>query len=148
MLKLSSVKMESAFTKWEVAMAFLYGRIKEIRKFMCEFYIKTTTVFARKSSRKPQPYILPPEVEGTACESAPLYLAVAYWAYQQKKAVTVSDVRKSFNISFRRASDLLEYLMEQGSKVVSAECYLLSQPTGCRLKRRAWRVHSLGDNYL
>ncbi|QHS44912.1 CaiF/GrlA family transcriptional regulator [Klebsiella michiganensis] len=102
----------------------------------------------QKPSKKPQPYKLPSEIEGTPYENAPLYLAVAYWAYLQKKAVTVSDVRKSFGISFRRASDLLEYLTEQGSKVVSAECFLLPQPTGCRLKRRAWRVSSLDNSFL
>ncbi|WP_430749905.1 CaiF/GrlA family transcriptional regulator [Cronobacter malonaticus] len=101
----------------------------------------------RKSSRKPQPYNLPPEVKGTPYENAPLYLAVAYWALQQKAAVTVSDVRKSFNISFRRASDLLEYLTEQGSEVVRAECYLLPQPIGCRLKRRAWKVTGIHINH-
>ncbi|WP_075212226.1 CaiF/GrlA family transcriptional regulator [Klebsiella oxytoca] len=93
-----------------------------------------------KCSRKPQPYKVPEEIIGTSFENAPLYIIIAYWALCKKKPVTVNDVCKKFNISMRRASDLLEYLTEQGERYVKAECFLLPQRPNSRLIRRAWIV--------
>lgn len=102
----------------------------------------------KAASRTPLPYSLPTEIEGDLCKDAPLYIAIAYWAVQRESAVTVSDVRKKFKISMRRASDLLEYLTGQGAAIIEAECYLLPQPAGCRLKRRAWRVFGIDKNVI
>ncbi|ENZ7198177.1 CaiF/GrlA family transcriptional regulator [Klebsiella variicola] len=99
-----------------------------------------------RRSRKPQPYRVPEEIKGTPYEDLPLYMIIARWALERGGMVTVRDVRLNFNISIRRASDLLEYLTEQGSKVVKAECFLLPLPAGSRFKRRIWRVISVDES--
>ncbi|WP_081005650.1 CaiF/GrlA family transcriptional regulator [Trabulsiella odontotermitis] len=93
--------------------------------------------------RKPQPYRIPPELEKEFCENLPLYMIIAYWALLKGTPVTVRDVRLAFEISLRRASDLLEYLTEQGSKVVQAECYMIPSIRGGKCMCRAWNVMSV-----
>ena len=100
-----------------------------------------------KSSRKPQSYKLPDELKGGPYENMPLYIIIAHWALLRGNIVTVRDVCQGFNISIRRASDFLEYLTEQGSMNIDAECFLLPQPTNSRLKRRAWRVIRIKNKY-
>ena len=94
-------------------------------------------------ARKPQSYQIPPELMGTTYLNYPLYLIIAYWALLLAEPVTVRDVRLAFNISLRRASDMLEYLTEQGGKVVQAECFLLPPSGKSKCKRRAWRIFSV-----
>jgi hypothetical protein len=94
-------------------------------------------------ARKPQPYKIPPEIKGSLYLDFPLYMIIAYWALLRGEPVTVRDVRLAFNISLRRASDMLEYLTEQGSKAVQAECFLLPPSGNSKCKRRAWRILSV-----
>ncbi|HGY4580025.1 TPA: CaiF/GrlA family transcriptional regulator [Klebsiella variicola] len=106
---------------------------------------KTMTKKYYRRSYKLHPYRVPEEIKGTPYEDLPLYIMIARWALQRGGVVTVRDIRLNFNISIRRASDLLEYLAEQGSKVVKAECFLLPLPEDSRFKRRAWRVISIDE---
>lgn len=94
-------------------------------------------------ARKPQPYQIPPELKGTPYLDYPLYIIIAHWALLRGEPVTVRDVRLAFNISLRRASDMLEYLTEQGRKVVHAECFLLPPSGKNKCKRRAWIIFSV-----
>ncbi|HBY1516530.1 TPA: CaiF/GrlA family transcriptional regulator [Klebsiella aerogenes] len=98
-------------------------------------------------SRSPQPYLLPEELKVFSCEQYPLYILVANWAFLKGESVTVKDVRTSFSISLRRASDLLEYLTEQGSRNVTAQCFYLPQSGTSKLKRRAWKVTGIKNAY-
>ncbi|HAU5637869.1 CaiF/GrlA family transcriptional regulator [Citrobacter amalonaticus] len=64
------------------------------------------------------------------------YVLVAFWGLRQRKPVTVRDVRLAFCISFRQASDILEYMTERGSAIVEAECRLRHPER----MRREWLV--------
>jgi hypothetical protein len=96
-------------------------------------------------TRKLQPFRLPPELEDTLCVDTdlPLYVLIACWALLKRTPVTVRDVRLAFDISLRRASDLLEYMTEQGAGVVQAECVLLPSVRGKKCMCRAWMVFSV-----
>ncbi|WP_169741194.1 CaiF/GrlA family transcriptional regulator [Trabulsiella guamensis] len=95
------------------------------------------------SPRKPQPFRTPPELNEESYAGLPLYMLIAHWALLRGVPVTVRDVRLAFDITLRRASDLLEYLTEQGSRVVEAECYLVPSPRGGKCMCRAFRVISI-----
>lgn len=98
-------------------------------------------------SRTPQPYQVPDELRKIPYNNYPLYILVANWALIKGEAITVKDVRKNFNISLRRASDLLEYLTEQGAHNVTARCFYLPQVKTSKLKRRAWKVTDIEGEY-
>ncbi|WPS11052.1 CaiF/GrlA family transcriptional regulator (plasmid) [Klebsiella aerogenes] len=98
-------------------------------------------------SRTPQPYQVPEELRKVPYDDYPLYILVANWALLKGEAITVKDVRTNFNISLRRASDLLEYLTEQGAHNVTAQCFYLPQVKPSKLKRRAWKVTDIEDEY-
>ncbi|HAT6805034.1 TPA: CaiF/GrlA family transcriptional regulator [Citrobacter freundii] len=95
---------------------------------------------ARHTTRKNQPFFLPAGLEDVSHAKLPLYVLVALWALRQNRAVTVSDVRKAFGLSLRRAIDVLEYLTEQGDGKVEASCSLCPVGQKDRRKRREWRV--------
>ncbi|HBR1414073.1 TPA: CaiF/GrlA family transcriptional regulator [Klebsiella pneumoniae] len=92
------------------------------------------------TTRKHRSFRLPTELSDMEDTSLPLYILVAYWGLRQNKPVTVRDVRQAFCISLRRASDILEYMTEQGSEIVEAECRLCPLKPGDRRMRREWRV--------
>ncbi|WP_407578979.1 CaiF/GrlA family transcriptional regulator [Citrobacter koseri] len=92
------------------------------------------------TTRKHQSFRLPAELEDMGDAGLPLYVLVAYWGLRQRKPVTVRDVRQAFGLSLRRASDILEYMTEQGSEIVEAECHLRPLKPGDRRMRREWRV--------
>lgn len=93
-------------------------------------------------SRKHQPFRLPPELKefNERNPGAPFYILVACWAFLKGTPVTVRDVREEFQVSLRRASDLLEYLTEHGTDTVHAECVLIPAAQGSKCVRRAWTV--------
>lgn len=92
------------------------------------------------STRKHQSFRLPAELEDMGDAGLPLYVLVAYWGLRRRKPMTVRDVREAFGLSLRRASDILEYMSEQGSDIVEAECRLRPLKQGDRRMRREWRV--------
>lgn len=94
----------------------------------------------RYITRKHKPFRLPAELEDMGEAGLPLYVLVAYWGLRQGKSVTVRDVRQAFGLSLRRASDILEYMTEQGSDIVETECHLRPLKPGDRRMRREWRV--------
>ncbi|MDS4039469.1 CaiF/GrlA family transcriptional regulator [Citrobacter amalonaticus] len=99
-------------------------------------------------SRKPKPYQTPPELQDEKYLNLPLYMLVAYWALLKGIPVTVKDVRLTFNISLRRASDLLEYITEQGAKAVESELFLIPSPRGGKCKCRALRIISINGEHV
>lgn len=94
----------------------------------------------RYTTRKHKSFWLPAEIEDMREAGLPLYVLVAYWGLRQGKPVTVRDVRLAFGLSLRRASDILEYMMEQGGNIVETECHLRPLKHGDRRMRREWRV--------
>lgn len=52
---------------------------------------------------------LPPELVSLA--GAPLWLAVAFWALRQGRAVTRHDISQAFSVAPRRAADVMTYIM-------------------------------------
>lgn len=94
----------------------------------------------RYTTRKHKPFRLPAELEDIGEAGLPLYVLVAYWGLRQGKSVTVRDVRQAFGLSLRRASDILEYMTEQGRNIVETECHLRPLKPGDRRMRREWRV--------
>lgn len=99
-------------------------------------------------SRKPKPYRTPPELQDEKYLNLPLYMLVAYWALLKGSPVTVKDVRLAFNISLRRASDLLEYITGQGAKAVQSELFLIPSPRGGKCKCRALRIISINGEHV
>lgn len=99
----------------------------------------------RCMTRKRYSYNLPSELEDVSDANLPLYVLVALWALRQKRPVTVRDVRNAFDLSLRRASDVLEYMTEQGSSVVEARCTLRPLCDGDKRKRREWHVYAVND---
>ncbi|HHD2902401.1 CaiF/GrlA family transcriptional regulator [Enterobacter kobei] len=94
----------------------------------------------RKRSRTPQKFTLPLEIEDLKNKNIPLYMLVALWSFRKNELVTVRSVSIAFEISIRRASDLLEYLTEQGEEHVIAECVVSPLRHGDKRMRRTWRV--------
>lgn len=99
----------------------------------------------RYLTRKHQSFCLPPELEDVGYVTLPLYVLVALWALRQNRPVTVRDVRNAFALSLRRASDVLEYLTEQGAGIVEASCTLRPVSHGDRRMRREWLVTAVYD---
>ncbi|WP_072185440.1 CaiF/GrlA family transcriptional regulator [Citrobacter sp. CtB7.12] len=99
-------------------------------------------------SRKLKPYQTPSALHGEKYLNLPLYMLVAYWALLKGSPITVKDVRLTFNISLRRASDLLEYITDQGSKAVESELFLIPSPRGGKCKCRALRVISINGEHV
>lgn len=97
-------------------------------------------------ARTPQPFLLPEGFSIYRYSSMPLYMIVAYWALAQRRPVTVKDVRTSFGITIRRASDLLEYISEKCSDSIKVDYHLAYPFKGKKLKRREWTVLSIEDS--
>ncbi|HCI6905689.1 TPA: CaiF/GrlA family transcriptional regulator [Klebsiella pneumoniae] len=99
-------------------------------------------------TRKKSSYILPKELACYSDKKLPLYVLVALWGVTIKSPITVNDVRKAFNVSMRRAVDLLEYPTKYGDERIVSKCdYITPQPKSC-LIRRAWTITSVDiDRY-
>ncbi|EDU8805681.1 CaiF/GrlA family transcriptional regulator [Salmonella enterica subsp. enterica] len=54
-------------------------------------------------------------------EDAPLYLAVAVWGMRLDRLVTSEDICRHFCVTQRRASDVLHYIVHEGSRWVTCE---------------------------
>lgn len=76
-------------------------------------------------------WTLPPELvgEGVTC----LWLAVATWALWAGRPVTRHDVAKTFRISPRRAADVITYLVDTRSDVVTCEREVVRVGSGHRV---------------
>lgn len=97
------------------------------------------SVSSHYKTRKHYSFDLPTELNDVPA-GLPLYLLVALWALRQNRPVSVRDVRGAFKISLRRASDILEYIAEQGERNVKATCFLRPLRQGDRRMRREWHV--------
>ncbi|KNC92913.1 CaiF/GrlA family transcriptional regulator, partial [Trabulsiella odontotermitis] len=64
---------------------------------------------------------------------APLWLAVASWGWQLGSAIGRDDVARAFRISARRAADVMTYLMNDRSDVVTIEKTIVHQGSGHRV---------------
>ena len=102
--------------------------------------LSENNVYISKQNRQ---FILPPELNDVGSEKFPLYILVALWAFRQGKPVTVKMVREAFSISIRRASDILEYMMEHGEGVIDAVCTVHYIEQGDRRLRRVWVVRGV-----
>ncbi|HAU5638605.1 CaiF/GrlA family transcriptional regulator [Citrobacter amalonaticus] len=100
------------------------------------------------TTRKHRTFRLPAELDDVRDFNLPLYILVALWAIRMRQPVTVRMVRDVFCISLRRASDVLEYMTEQGASVIDAECVVRPIRQGDKRMRREWVVTCIhGKNY-
>lgn len=99
-------------------------------------------------SRKHQLFRLPVELQDLEGKNLPLYILIALWGLRKREPLTVKDVRHGFGLSIRRASDILEYMTEQGDKVVEVICYLRPMKSGDRRMRREWIVTAVHGERL
>lgn len=90
--------------------------------------------------RKPYSFQLPVELEDLRGVNLPLYVFVALWGLRRGEPLTVKNVRQAFSLSIRQASDVLEYMTEQGNNVVEVKCRLRPLKQGDRRMRREWQI--------
>lgn len=97
-------------------------------------------------TRKKTSYTLPKELVFYSSRNLPLYVLIALWGAVIESPITVSDVRNAFNISMRRAVDLLEYPIKYGDERITSTCVYISPHPKSHLIRRAWIITSVDIN--
>ncbi|HCM1955515.1 TPA: CaiF/GrlA family transcriptional regulator [Salmonella enterica subsp. salamae serovar 9,46:z4,z24:z39:z42] len=85
-------------------------------------------------------WITPPEI--THLGITVLYQAIACWALLQEKPVTVLDVSLAFQVTERRASDVLHYITHDAGDTVQSETKVIRCPRGRRKAVRVLSVYS------
>ncbi|MEI9746123.1 CaiF/GrlA family transcriptional regulator [Enterobacter ludwigii] len=76
-------------------------------------------------------WTLPASLAGSGIDS--LWLAVATWALRAGRPVTREDVAQAFRISARRAADVITYLLDTRSDVVTCEREVVRVGSGHRV---------------
>ncbi|MFZ4170077.1 CaiF/GrlA family transcriptional regulator [Enterobacter ludwigii] len=90
----------------------------------------SATVVAGRQSNHGH-WTLPASLAGSGVNS--LWLAVATWALRAGRPVTREDVAQAFRISARRAADVITYLLDTRSDVVTCEREVIRVGSGHRV---------------
>ncbi|MEG5532077.1 CaiF/GrlA family transcriptional regulator [Enterobacter ludwigii] len=92
--------------------------------------VPSATVVAGRQSNHGH-WTLPASLAGSGVSS--LWLAVATWALRAGRPVTREDVAQAFRISARRAADVITYLLDTRSDVVTCEREVIRVGSGHRV---------------
>ncbi|MBC0030478.1 CaiF/GrlA family transcriptional regulator, partial [Escherichia coli] len=70
----------------------------------------------------------------------PLYIIVATWAMRTNTLLTTEEVSREFLLTQQRATDIIHYIHNEGSKHITSERITLIKNTPKRTRYRALKI--------